>query len=344
MIPCKLLAALIFAAGCILSSPVVDAAKKSKPAVSLATTAEQLGDLYGVQQMQRLATLGDRDSLIAAALIGLRSSGGAAPAGHTEILQQLQREHAGDPLTLYAVALVCQGQTNCSQTDAQVRLLALEPGNVVHHLVLPNAGPPSREQLHAAAAVGAADTHFSPLLGLVRKALDGQSAPAGSRGTLDEAELALLLRRNELASVPWPLLAPLMGLCNADLASRADQVALHEDCASVGDKLLHERGNNIVTRMFGGTLLRRFAKGTAAAEEALAFRRQYVWLSEQPDTDGSAARERLNAEEIEFGEWEAFQRHAERAGVARMPPAGWTPKNAESVLLPEERTVQASRN
>jgi len=176
------------------------------------------------------------------------------------------------------------------------------------------------------------------LLGIVRSALAGQAAPAVEHRKVNEQQLALQLRRNEVGYVPWPRIGPTMGLCNADVATRSDQAPLQSQCAKLGGLLFNDQGNNLVTKMFGVTLLRRFAKGSPAAAEALELRRQYVWLSELPDETSPAELERLQDEEVAFGEWEAFQRHAERKGVTRIPPADWVPLNPEFILLSEERT------
>jgi hypothetical protein len=100
---------------------------------------------------------------------------------------------------------------------------------------------------------------------------------------------------------------------------------------------VRERGDNIVTHSIGSTLLRRFARNTPQAEAAIKFRRQYVWMSEQMPEQSPEAKELLNEEEILLGEWEAYQRSAERSGVPRQPPAAWTPKRPDLLLLQEEK-------
>ena len=177
----------------------------------------------------------------------------------------------------------------------------------------------------------------------MRTALAGQSAPPAEARKANESELALQLRRNEVGYVPWPRIGPTMGLCNADVATRPDQGPLQAECAKLGALLFADQGNNLVTKMFGVTLLRRFAKGTPDAAEALALRRQYVWLSELPDETKAAELERLQDEEVTLGEWEALQRHAERKGVSRTPPVDWAARNPEFILLPEERTPKPAK-
>lgn len=331
---------LAIAIACVLASGSVLAQRKpTSVSASTEARAEQLAGEYARQQMARLAQLEDRDSLIAAALIGAPNVTEPEPAGHDEVLQRLVTSFPGDPLALYTAALVCHVQTReCKTPEFQARLVDVEPDNALNHLLTPNSRQPNLEQLGKAAGAARADSHFSPLLGIVRSALAGQAAPAAEDHKVNEQQLALQLRRNEVGYVPWPRIGPTMGLCNADVATRSDQAPLQAQCAKLGGLLFNDHGNNLVTKMFGVTLLRRFAKGPPAAAEALELRRQYVWLSELPDETSPAELERLQDEEVAFGEWEAFQRHAERQGVTRTPPADWVPLNPEFILLQEERT------
>jgi hypothetical protein len=117
----------------------------------------------------------------------------------------------------------------------------------------------------------------------------------------------------------------------------------HADCAMLGKALFADAGHNIASRMIGGGMVRRFAKGSAAEAEAKDLRRRYVWLSEQLREQAKrtpAQAEMLNAEEVSLGEWEAYQRHAERAGIQRTPPDHWMPANPEILLLPEEQAAK----
>lgn len=331
---------LAFAIACVLASgSALGQPKPTTVPMSTEVLAEQLAGRYASQQMARLAKLDDRDSLIAAALVGMPNVAEPEPEGHDEVLQRLVAKFPSDALALYAAALVCHVQTrDCKMPDLQARLIAVEPDNALNYLLTPNSRQPSMEQLGKASDAVYADTHFSPLLGTVRRALAGQVAPDGNGRRVNEQELALQLRRTEVGYVPWPRIGPTMGLCNSDVAKRSDQAALQGQCAKLGTLLFSDKGNNLVTKMFGVTLLRRFAKGSAEASAALELRRQYVWLSELSDEPSSAERERLQDEEVALGEWEAYQRHAERKGVTRTPPADWVPLKPESILLSEERT------
>ena len=327
------------------SGPSTQAPQNATPSASIEEVADRLAGEYGQQQMRRLARNSDRDSLIAAALIGLPNDSKAEPAkGHAKVVQRLVGEYSTDPLALYTASLICNVQSNsCANGEYQAQLLRIAPDNAIHFLLVPNAGKPSTEQLHLAALTGKADSHFSSLLGIVRTALAEQPAPEGEGPALEGRELGLALRRNEVTEVPWPTFAPTMEICSAKVAEQREQnPELHEDCSKLGLALFSDQGHNIVTRSFGGSLVRRFGKGTPAEAAAVEFRRLYVWMSELADDETSASKEKLHEEEVLLGEWEAFQRNAERAGVSRVPPADWVPKNPEALLLPEERTPEPS--
>ena len=309
--------------------------------VPVEKSAASMAAAYAEKQMQRLDQLGDRDSLIAAALIGLPNDDSAKPAkGHAQVVQHLLEKFPTDPLALYTAALICQAQAQpCAKSKLQARLIAIAPDNAIHHLVAANSGKPSPAQVHLAAAAGQADSHFTALLGIVRTALANQPLPAGSEALDRGNQLGLLLRQTEVNSVPWPKLGPTTQTCNVKLAAKPEEnPALHADCLALGLALFSDQGQSMVVRSFGGSLLRRFAPGTQAAADAEAFRRQYVWLSEAPDAATTAEKEQINIDEIQYGEWEAFQRHAERAGMKRDPAADWVPKNPDLLLLPEARS------
>jgi hypothetical protein len=331
---------------CTFASGATAAALEPPRSVTADAQARRLAQDYASLQLQRLSTRGDRDSLIAAALVGLADSdAGAAAPGHAEVLRRLLAEHGNDELALYAVALACQHlPAPCAGGEAADKLVQLAPGNAVHWLLQPMGARPDRERLHAAAAAGQADSHHGALMGVVRAALADQQAPAEPEAGVDASALALALRRQELASIPWPSYGPVMEVCSAAAARTPatasvsqDNEALRTDCANLGHALFSDPGQQIVTRMYGGTLLRRFAPGTQSAAEALAFRRQYLWLDQLRVGGNAAAREQLDEDTVAAGEWEALQRQAERSGSTRNPPPDWQPKDRSALQLPEER-------
>ena len=63
-------------------------------------------------------------------------------------------------------------------------------------------------------------------------------------------------------------------------------------------------------------------------------------ISEQREPATPAEKELFNEQAAKLGEWEAMQRHAERAGATRMPPDDWAPKDPGLLLLPEQRATK----
>ena len=347
-------ARLMVLLACALVSTTLPATERqtaadAMPGPPLEALANELAPGYGQQQMDRLAKNIDRDSLIAATLIGSANGPKATDAkGHADVLARLVRDYPADTLAMYTAALVCHVQSQpCVHPDYQAELLRLAPDNAIHFLLIPNAGEIDGTVLHAAATANFADTHFSALLGIVRSALENQPAPSFATSqqapATDPDELALILRRNEVLYVPWPTYAALIEFCNPALAARHDGSEARDDCAMLGLKLFSELGDNIVTRLIGSSLVRRFAKGTAAASDALALRRQYVWVNERDDGEAtSAEQEQLQDDEVRFGEWQAFKKKAARAGVPLIPPEGWAPANPKALLLPEDQAASLS--
>ena len=89
--------------------------------------------------------------------------------------------------------------------------------------------------------------------------------------------------------------------------------------------------------MIGGTMVRRLGKDTPEAASDKELRRDYVWMDEQlGDSDGSYL-EQVQRDTIDLGEWAAYQRAVERMGKSSTPPAGWVPRNPQTLLLSEER-------
>jgi len=88
--------------------------------------------------------------------------------------------------------------------------------------------------------------------------------------------------------------------------------------------------------MIASATIQRMMKGTPDDLAAKQMRRDYVWLSEQsealmPDLG------RMQEATVRYGEWDAMLRAADAAGVARIPPAGWVPRDPQTLLISEER-------
>jgi hypothetical protein len=313
---------------------------RSEAAFPSEEIARKLAAGFQSSQADRLRRSGSRDGLIAAALISF--SPGAATIrsiDDSDLIKRLATDYSTDMLAVYVAAVLCNTQkAPCLHPEYRQQLLKLDPSNAVHWLIVPSGDSLSSQDLQRASESTLADTHFSEMLGIVRRSLEprlGEVTPVGWRGN---KELELMLRRNEIARVPWPNYAQTIALCNVQTALSEMDASSRRNCSRLGKLLFEEHGRNIATKMVGGAMLRRFSKNTPEAAAAFSLRRQYVWISEQlPETKATEEKEQLNEEEISVGGWEAYQRSAERSGVTREPPSDWIPKRPEQLLLPEER-------
>ncbi|MEO6690669.1 MAG: hypothetical protein ABIS07_12910, partial [Dokdonella sp.] len=113
------------------------------------------------------------------------------------------------------------------------------------------------------------------------------------------------------------------------------------DCIDLAHRLIADHSGAILTRMIGGAMLRRLAKGTPDDTAAKESRRRYVWLGQQLAASTAAYQEQLQSEVMDLGEWEAWQRCVERLGALRTPPADWMPQDPNLLLLSEERSPAA---
>lgn len=321
-LPCSRIAAvLLLAAGL----PAVPA--RAADTTALQHAAQAAAADYRQAQRERLIAAGGRDNRIAAALLTLPADANAPiPAATAAAARALLREDADDELALYVAALSCHLQPDCSDRGAVDRLTAHAGGNALHWLLTPGAAAPADTALQNAAAAKTAEPHLGALVGVLDKALANAAAPttAGS----EAAALAAQLRADAIAAIPLPRFAPTLTVCK--------DAAHHDVCLDLGRRLFADAQGSILSRTIGSVLLRRLAKGTAEDDAARAFRRDYVWLGEH-DLDQDGRDESLRADLVRLGEWEAWQRAAERAGFARTPPADWVPRNPQQLLLSEER-------
>ena len=301
---------------------------------------------YRQRQWQRLARKRDRDSLIAAVLLGMPNDSDKEQIhGNALVEEHLAKNFGHDPLALFALALSCQMQNErCAHPEHYDALVRLAPDNAVHWLLLPKHAVPSDAQLHAAATTTQADSHLRDIFRIVRTALAHQPAPS-TRPGVDPRELALLLRNNAVDQVRQPdQYGALLKICKAAVAQRRD------DCIAIGRLLEEDRSGSILSRMIGSTVLRRLLRGTPEEVAGKEMRREQVWLSAQlpaPDSEeGSVTvpyQEQLHDEVVAYGEWEAWQRAVERMGKTRTPPAGWIPDDPQLLLMSDERTPAAGQ-
>ncbi len=307
---------------------------------------DQLGEGYRLQQVERLAAKGDRDSLIAAALIGIPRVAETSGAAHESVLARLFDDHHDDPLALYAAALACHVQeTPCTHHEYYKTLVARFPDNAVHWVLTP-AGTQSseselRDQIVHAAAASEFDDRLPELSLLIRNALRDQPAPSSilepMQGFLGEPEVAPSLQRDALDSVALPRYVAFVQACKPDSPAIHAFAGLKDACAAFANHAMHSARATVLAKMIGSAILRRLYKGTPRDHEAKQYRQQYVWLSEKAGYD-LGGDDVFRQDLIEFGEWEALQRHAERSGFPRVPPSAWVAANPEALLLSEDRT------
>ncbi len=331
------------------------AANKGAAVVALLNEIfDQLGEDYRERQVQRLAAKGDRDSLIAAALIGIPRGSAASSPAHEAVLQRLYAHYPDDELALYAIALACNVQTQpCAHAEYQQRLSERFPDNSIHWLLVPNGAgnDPATYAVpmrHAADALHA-DDRLAPFTGLLRAALRDQAVPESilqpMQAMIDEADVSSSLLRNTVESVPMPAYAGTMRMCKPDSDAMRQNPWLRDACGRFGIVAMRSPDTSILSKMIASSIVRRLYKGTPLETEGKQYRRDYVWMS-QFVMNGETLRdpEALQQDVARYGEWEAWRRQTVRFGGAATPSPDWVPANPQELLLSEERTPQASNH
>jgi hypothetical protein len=328
---------LVFAAATFgFAMTWVAGALAADPTTMMTPTAQAADSLradYRQQQWKRLAQKTDRDSLIAAVLLGMpNDTDHESIDGHANVEGRLAAGFGQDPLALFSLALACQMQGgSCAHPEYYDALVRIAPDNAVHWLMLANGAAPDAGQLHAAVSAATADSHLSATMGILRAALADQPV-LRAQADIDAGQLSLLLRRNAVDLMPLPKFGGAVSLCKTPAAS------LRNDCIELGRRLIDDRSGAILSRMVGSAIVRRLLKGTPEEVAAKELRRVYVWMSETMQASNLAYQEQLQQDVVDLGEWEASQRAVERMGATRLPPANWMPKNPQTLLLSEERT------
>lgn len=328
----------------------LDQADKGAAVTALmAEIIDQLGEDYREQQVARLAAKGDRDSLIAAALIGIPRGESRSSIAHAAVLQHLVRAFPDDPLANYAATLACHVQPlPCDHADFFKQLIERFPKNAVNFMLVPSGAPADDAGLVKRILLAASAADFNDQLAaltlVVRNALHDQPLPQSilqpMQAVVSASEVAPSLRRNALDRVPLPKYADLLRACKPDSSAMTQSIGLHQACTALATHGMHADAASVLARMVSSAILRRLHKGEPLALEAWEYRRQYVWLSQHADRN-PAAINRLERDIAEFGEWEALQREVERAGFARTPPPKWLPANPQLLLLSEDRRAPA---
>lgn len=332
---------------------LVAAHKGDAVAALLSEILDQLGEDYRERQVQRLAAKGDRDSLIAAALIGIPRGSAASNPAHEAVLQRLYAHYPNDELALYALALACNAQTQpCAHGDYQRRLVAKFPDNSTHWLLVPNGDTADHatyavQILHAADAVHA-DDRQAAIFALMRAALRDQQMPASilqpMQAMVGEAEVSSAVLHNDVDSVPLPRYAGVMNTCRPNSDAMHLYPGLRDACGRFALIAMRSPDTSILSKMITSSIVRRLYKGTPLETEGKQYRRDYVWMS-QFVMKGEALRdpEAMQLDIARYGEWEAWRRQTIRFGGAATPPSNWMPANPQVLLLSEERTPQAAK-
>lgn len=327
------------------------AGKADAVSALLSEIVDQLGVDYRERQVARLARAGDRDSLIAAALIGIpRGDDTASSATHEAVVQRLAAEYPDDQLALYVAALACHVQPQpCAHPEYAARLTAQFPDNAVHWVLAPHraglddAGI-AANVLHAARARDF-DDRLPAMTGIVRSALHDLQVPDSIRepmqAVVEQSEVAPSLRRNAVDSVALPNYADVMRVCKPASVDALRIDGLRDACGTFGRNGMRSQQASITAAMVTAAIVRRLYKGTPLEAEAKEYRRQYTWLSRFVWLDEYTRRDpnsdNLQQDLARYGEWEAWRRQAERAGASRTPPADWLPADPRLMLLSEER-------
>lgn len=294
----------------------------------LSLAVSELSPQFAQEQWQRLSQKSDRDSLIAALLIASSQSDQRfASLDATE--ESIARRFSRDPMILFALALACQTHSESCGDDYHDALVKLDPDNAVNWLLRPAHTQSTAADLHSAARAHFADSRLRSMVKIVQTALSGQPAPRVV-ADIDARTLAGALSDTAIEALPVPLLGGAVVPCKAPAAD------LRGDCLTLARMLIADQSESLVARMVGSAMLRRLEKGTPEEVAAIQMRRDYVWLDEQLQTGVDHAQ--LRADMIQYGEWTAWLRAADRANVARQAPADWVPRNPQTLLLSEERT------
>ena len=327
---------------------LIAAGKKEVVVPLLGEIIDQLGAEERDRQVERLFRADDRESLIAATLIGIPRSGAASPL-HEAVIRRLVDHYSDDELAQFTVALACNAQPlPCAQHQYYERLTRHFPGNAVNWMLLPHGDSPSDKDIAADVAGAAAATTFDDRLQVyvtvLRNALRGQPVPASlsvpMQAVVGSADADASMRRNAVDNAALPVYQAVVRACRMDSSAMRADSELRDHCLEFARKGVNAEHASILSRTICSVVIRRLAKGTPEETRAKDFRRQYVWLSEKVPI-ATFRTDRFQDDIVEYGEWEAMQRTAEYAGVERMPPPDWVPADPQMLLMSEERTPKA---
>jgi hypothetical protein len=333
--------------------------KADAVAALLSEIVDQLGVDYREQQVERLAQIGDRDSLVAAALIGIpRGVDGVSSAAQEEVLQRLFTNYSNDQLALYIIALACNVQPRpCTHPEYAARLTAQFPDNAVHWVLVPRGTAPTDVAIAAnilqAARAKDFDDQLAAMTGLLRAALRDQHIPDSilqpMQAIVEQSDIAPSLRRDAVDSVALPIYGDIVRVCKPASIDALRIEGLKGACGAFAQKGMHSRDASILSRMVSSAIIRRLYKGTPLEIEAKEYRREYTWLSQFVWLNNYTRKNPGDADLLQddiarYGEWEALQRQAARDGApSRTPPPDWMPADPRMLMLPEERAQTSAK-
>ena len=320
----------------------------------LYTVIEKLGGEYRKQLVQALSQRDDAQSLLYAAMLAWRDEEAATkPEIYPPLLE---RALAADPDSAFAwfvAATYCHrgalDRPKCVRDDAGKQLVRVDGANGFAWTMLAAGAEDDRfaAALHEAARRERFRDYFGTAYFGYQQVIErsGVAIPPLLEGP------ARVLAPNEPAAdtvaqlEAWALPAPMWNglIVRCDPArSTIMTPALRADCLAVGIALARNPGG-LISNMIGAVIVRRLAKGTELEAEMKALRLRYTYIAEQayklkPAQRLSFTSRRFQEDQLRLGELEALAAMLRAAGVPDQPPAGWQPKDPETLLLPEERS------
>ncbi len=299
---------------------------------------EAQGSEYRRRVMRSMqAGPGPRRHLYVAMLAWVDHDAGGVPSAYAAAMNAALASAPDDPMTLQVAALFNpENATRALYPEAAWRLARLAPSNLYHWLLV-LASPDNadrRSTLHEAAQRTRFDDYWRSgypdyELALATSGVDVPPRLAAPLGLLHPGFTAQeAIASFHARQVPFDLWAWLRRFCDPDTGevhSDRDRA----DCLAIATVMARSDAS-ISARMTGIVIVRALAPDTELAREMFALRRNYVFMRQQfwrPSTRQRVPEDfaRRRSELRQFGELEALARQADRAGIARLPPADWQP-------------------
>ncbi len=332
-----------------------------------ALEAEGAGDrvvelLYSVVQnkevefepalIDRLGRNASADQLVRASKLSYRGGLDASRIG--QLLHAALEKDPDNLLGWYLNASQCLVDEACAQLESAENLVRLDPDNGYAWLLLANArrgGQAAQDALHEAAQKVHFDDYFALAVEAHARALEQHMAletPTDRGSVYVTGETERIFGTKIMALIPsLPPLGGFAKLCKpANLP--ADAANLRADCVTIGKRLAHDAGSEF-NNDTGAIVVSRLAAGTPLDTEMRELRARIAYLNESqsalpiPEYFGYPYNLTLQAIR-DGGNLAVYERQLAYFGHPTTPPAGWTPKDPEVLLLPEERNSEAAPN